>query len=469
MSEKSYMVKYVGGDFGKIVIDLPSDVNHILTTLSIYGHEAYVVGGCVRDCFQNKEPHDWDICTSATPEQITEAFPGYHCITTGSEYGTVIVVIHGNPYEITTYRTEGEYSDSRRPDKVKFTKSITEDLKRRDFTFNTIAYNHSNGLIDPYKGSYDAANYRLKCVNEPEKRFKEDPLRILRGVRFLSQGVAHLDEIDRRTSDGIIEQRERLQKISMERINKEFRDTVVGKDFVYVLEKYRDVFAELRDTFEFEQNNPHHDHDLFKHIVNALKTTESDLIIRLAVLFHDIGKPHCYQDDEDGVRHFHGHAKISGEMTYSIMKRLKFDAKTRDAVTQLVKYHEITVEPEEKFVKRWLNKIGVDQFMRLLKVKAADYAGQKIIPDSKRLIDLRKAQKITEKIIAEGECFTTKDLAINGHNLIEIFSTDGKIIGDWLKLILNKVIDGELNNDYDSIIDFVIEEKERRLRLDGDT
>ena len=362
-------------------IKIPDNANTIINTLQNNGHSAYVVGGCVRDSLMGRIPHDWDICTSATPEQMLEIFKDFRIIETGLKHGTVTIVIDGEQYECTTYRIDGKYSDNRRPDNVTFTNDLVEDLKRRDFTINAMAYNDIEGLIDPFGGKEDINENTIQCVGSAKDRFGEDALRILRAIRFASQ----LDfTIELNTDWQIHQQYKSLENISVERINSEFCKIVNSDNFCVELLLYKDVFAlfipELKNMFDFPQKNPHHDYDVFGHTVHAVENCDSDdLTVRLAVFFHDFGKPYSYQDGEDGIRHFKGHGGVSADMTDVIMKRLKFDNETRNNVVQLVYYHDATFEVGKKYVKRWLNKLGEKQFRRLLDVRRADIKGQKAV------------------------------------------------------------------------------------------
>ena len=436
-------------------IEVPVSVNYIIQELEKCGHEAYMVGGCVRDSVLGRKPHDYDICTSATPDEILKAFPNEEIIPTGLQHGTVTILINKEPFEVTTYRIDGDYSDNRRPDNVTFTKSLVEDLQRRDFTINAMAYNPKTGLIDPFNGMEDIKYEKIRCVGSAEDRFNEDALRILRAIRFEAQlGFAGIPE----TMFEIDRQYERLKNISVERINSEFCKIVVSNQFCVELVLYPDVFSlfipELKDMIGFQQNNPYHAYDVFEHTVHAIEKCESeDLIVRLAVFFHDFGKPHSYQDGEDNIRHFKGHGKVSAEITDTIMKRLRFDNETRNNVVELVYYHDATFEVGKKYVKRWLNKIGEKQFRRLLEVRKADIKGQKSDYEKSRIEKVDNIEGILEEILQEQECFSLKDLAVNGNDVKRTMNLkEGKDVGYWLNEILKRVIDGELKNNRDDLI-----------------
>lgn len=413
-----------------------------------------MVGGCVRDSILGRKPHDYDICTSATPDEILEAFPFEEIIPTGLQHGTVTILINGTPFEVTTFRIDGTYSDNRRPDSVEFTHSLIEDLKRRDFTINAIAYNPKTGLIDPFNGMEDIEYKKIDCVGSAKERFEEDALRILRAIRFASQ----LDfTIMPNTDWEIHQQYKSLENISVERINSEFCKIASSEDFCVNLLLYQDVFSlfipELKDMIGFNQNNPYHVYDVFDHTIHAIENCESkDLIVILVVFFHDFGKPHSYQDGEDGYRHFKGHGRVSADITDSIMKRLRFDNETRNDVVELVYYHDATFEVGKKYVKRWLNKIGKKQFRRLLEVRKADIKGQKPDCELERIEKVNNIENLLEEVLQEDECFYLKDLAVNGKDLMSIGYKTGKELGNTLNELLRLVIDGECPNEKEKLL-----------------
>lgn len=439
----------------EIKINIPSDANEIIHTLQNHGHSAYVVGGCVRDSIIGRPIHDWDICTSATPNEMLEIFKDRRVIETGLQHGTITVVVNGEPYEVTTYRIDGTYSDNRRPDSVTFTDNLVEDLRRRDFTINAMAYNDTEGLIDPFNGLEDIKWQRIQCVGSAKDRFSEDALRILRAIRFASQ----LDfTIIPSTDWEIHQQYKNLENISIERINSEFCKIASSDSFCVQLLLYKDVFSlfipELKDMIDFPQNNPYHDYDVFGHTIHAVEHCESeDLTVRLSVFFHDFGKPHSYQDGEDGIRHFKGHGKVSSEITDNIMKRLRFDNETRNNVVELVYYHDATFEVGKKYVKRWLNKIGEEQFRRLLEVRKADILGQKPDFEQSRIDKVNNIEQILEEVLQEDECFSLKDLAVNGKDLMDIGYKTGRQLGAALQGLLDCVIGEEVNNNKEELLE----------------
>lgn len=440
---------------------MPKGCKELINILHSNGYEAFLCGGAVRDSILGRPIHDYDITTSATPDEMMEVFKDKRIIETGLQHGTITIVIDGEEYECTTYRIDGNYSDSRRPDSVTFTRNLKEDLKRRDFTINAMAYNDEVGLIDPFNGMEDIEHYKIRCVGRAEDRFSEDALRILRAIRFASQ-LGFVLEPD--TDWNISKMYKNLENISIERINSEFCKIAASSDFCVQMVLYHEVFSlfipEIKDMFGFQQNNPYHMYDVWNHTVHAIEYCESDdLVTRLAVFFHDIGKPHCYQDSEDGIRHFKGHGRVSADMTDKIMKRLRFDNDTREKVVELVYYHDATFEVGKKYIKRWLNKIGEEQFRRLLNVRRADIKAQADMNQETRLQKIDNIGYILEEVLQDEECFSLKDLAVNGRDLITIGYKPGKEIGEVLNNLLDSVISGENINEKEKLLEIA----ERRL------
>lgn len=435
-----------------------------MSVIKEYGATSYVVGGCVRDSILGREPHDWDICTPALACELLVEFEekGYRVIPTGLQHGTITVHLNGNNYEITTFRKDGKYSDGRHPDSVEFTSDLTYDLERRDFTMNAMAYNPEEGLIDPYCGYEDIQDRRIRCVGNSDDRFQEDGLRILRALRFAVQLNFVIDEL---TEKSMLDNKELINNISMERINAEFTK-MINAEYIssFMLYSYNSIIAEfvpeIVPMVGFKQNNPYHYLDVFVHSCNVLEVCRlynSDLITKLAAFFHDIGKPHCYQDDKNGIRHFKGHGKISADMTDAIMRRLKFDNDTRDKVVQLVYYHDASFEVGKKYVRRWLNKIGVDQFKRLLVLRRADIMGQSELNRDERLQKLDAVNECLEEVLKEKPAFSVKDLEIDGKDVMKyMLMNECPEVGYWLKHILKQVIDGHLQNNREDLIYYMI-------------
>lgn len=437
----------------KYKIDMPPNANAIIHMLQDAGYKAYIVGGCVRDSLMNRVPHDWDICTSARPEQMLEVFKNRRVIKTGLQHGTITVVVDDEQYECTSFRIDGTYSDNRRPDSVTFIDDITEDLRRRDFTINAMAYNDDEGLIDPFDGIGDIKRGIIKCVGNATDRFNEDALRMLRAIRFAAQLSFVIED---NTSSELNRQRDSLANISAERITGEFNKIVISDRFVAMLVLYFHVFTqfipELKDMLEFPQNNPHHMYDVLIHTFYTAVSCQNDLILRLAALFHDIGKPHSYQDEADGIRHFVGHNIVGADITDKIMKRLKYDNNTRNAVVQLILYHDSSFIAKPSAVKRWLNKVGKVQLKRLVDLRSADIRGQKIPYDREKMRKINDFADVLNQVLEEQQCFSMKDLSINGDDLIALGFVPGKKLGEVLTGLLNFVIDDALPNDREALL-----------------
>lgn len=436
-----------------VKIRIPLNIKRALSQLHQAGFEAYVVGGCVRDTFLGKTPHDWDIATSATPHEIRGVFGGYRQIDTGLKHGTVMVVMDGGLVEITTFRVDGEYSDGRRPDNVAFTSSITEDLARRDFTINACAITDTL-LIDPFGGREDAKNQLIRCVGDPVKRFTEDALRILRGIRF----AAVLDfKVEERTKTAMLACRHLLKNVSQERITAEFCKTLQGMNVKNTLLEFKDILLfilpEVKDMMGFDQHNRYHVYDVYEHSLNAVESIESDLILRTAMFFHDIAKPACFTLDENAAGHFYGHPEMSADMAGKILQRMKFSTAHSHAVIELIKYHDHPLELNSKSVKKLLNKLGEVQFRRLLKVKRADILAQNPVFAKERLKKLDILEGILDEILATNACLSLRDLAVNGDDLILLGIPEGKQIGDVLNRLLEMVLNEEAENSKDALLE----------------
>ena len=430
-----------------IKIDIPQDVEYIINELDKNSFEGYVVGGCVRDSILKRSPKDWDITTNAKPEEIIEIFRNCNVIPTGIQHGTVTIMINDVGYEVTTYRTEGEYSDGRHPDKVEFVSSLKEDLSRRDFTINSMAYNSSAGLVDYFDGIKDLKNKVIKCVGDPNKRFEEDKLRVMRAIRFSAQlGF----KIEKETKNAIESINGNLKGISIERIRDEFNKILVG-DSSKVKTLYTtfltDYFIPEFDKMEVNQNNPYHHLNLIGHTFLATDLIESELHLKLTMLLHDMGKLETVTLDENGVSHYYNHAVFSEQKAKEILVRMKYDNATIEKVLTLIKYHDCTLESNHS-IKKMLNKIGEELLRDLIKVKWADILAQNPIYAKERLLNLVEVQLKLNDILVKSECFSLKDLKINGKDLIkELNLKGGKHIGEILNYLLDKVLENpEMNN-----------------------
>lgn len=425
--------------------EVPHFIKKALKILNEYGYEGYLVGGCVRDILMGRKPYDFDLTTNATPEKIKEIFADYHVIATGLKHGTVTVIIEGESIEITTYRIDGEYEDNRHPKSVYFTSDIKDDLARRDFTINAMAYNEEAGLVDLFGGRQHIENKIISCVGDADRRFCEDGLRILRALRFAA--VLGFD-IEKKTALSILKNKELLKNIAVERIYSEFTKLICGSSAKEILLDFYEVFCvfipEILPMVNFNQNNKHHCYDVYVHTLTVLDSIKPDKNLRLAALFHDIGKPHCYTEDKKGTGHFYGHSKISSEITRKILKRLKVDNDTLNTVQNLVLDHDRSMGESEQSLKRFLSGCSKDHALELMKLKKADVMGK----DPKylgRIEIIENYEKAIEKIYAENECLSLKSLNINGKDIQKI-GAKGAAIGKILKMLLSDVIDGKIEN-----------------------
>lgn len=431
---------------------LSKDAEYIINTLNSNGFEAYAVGGCVRDMLLGLEPADWDICTNASPKETELCFANYTVLETGLAHGTVTLILNHKPYEITTFRCESGYSDNRHPDNVKFIKSIEDDLKRRDFTINAMAYN-GKVLVDLFGGEYDLKKGIIRTVGNADKRFKEDGLRILRGLRF---GSRFNFKIDKNTAEAMMKNKKLLDNIARERIYKEFKQFIVNKSAGRFLMEYRCIFAQIipqiKAMFDFDQHSKYHCYDVWEHTVKALDYAPESLDIRLAVLFHDIGKPQCFTMDEKGQGHFYGHPKISKEIVGEILSNLKVDNKTGQTVLTLVENHDVLIEATKKAVKRRLVKLQKDNFEKLLLVKECDTMGQEKHVREEKLKYLQKIKEIYNQILEEEQCLSLKDLAVNGRDIMSLNVKQGREIGNILNTLFELVVAESISNEYNALM-----------------
>ena len=427
-------------------INLPEKVSRIIHTLQANGYEAYAVGGCVRDSILGREPDDWDITTSATPLETKALFA--RTFDTGIEHGTITVLIDKDAFEVTTYRVDGKYEDSRHPSEVTFTRCLQEDLLRRDFTINAMAYNDEEGLVDIFGGIEDLNNKTIRCVGNAEARFGEDALRILRAVRFAAQlGF----EIEEETREGIVKLAPTLANISAERIQVELIKMLVSPNpsllrTAYELGITKVILPEFDEMMKTEQETPHHIYSVGEHTLKAIETIRPDKVLRLTMLFHDIAKPMMKTIDANGVAHFKMHDVEGVEMTKSILRRQKFENDPLGKVTKLVQYHDYRIPAEPKRVRKAMNKIGEDLFPYYLEVRTADTMAQSEYMREEKLQNIRDMEKCYQEILEKQECVSLKDLAISGSDLIADGMKPGKEIGYVLNSLLEKVIENpELN------------------------
>lgn len=407
-------------------IELPRKVVLIIKNLQRHGYDAYAVGGCVRDSILNRKPEDWDITTSAKPEQVKRIFR--RTVDTGIEHGTVTVLIGKDGFEVTTYRVDGLYEDGRHPKEVTFTSRLEEDLKRRDFTINAMAYNDDERLVDAFGGMRDLNYHLIRCVGDPKERFSEDALRILRAVRFSAQLAF---PIEPETAEAIKSLAPNLEKISAERIQAELVKLLVSDH----PERIQDacelgitkvVLPEWDDMVGVKQNTPHHKYDVAAHTVHALQNVKNDKVLRLTMLFHDMGKPVMKTTDENGRDHFKGHAIASEQIAKTVMKRLKFDNDTIRKVTKLVAYHDYRMEPTGANVRRAMHEIGVELFPYYLAVRLADTKAQSSYERRGKLENIIQIRELYRNALRNKECVTLKDLAVTGTDLINLGIAPGK-------------------------------------------
>lgn len=446
------------------MIKLPTYVENIICKLEKAGFEAFAVGGCIRDMLMGIVPADYDVATSARPEQVKSIFCQNKTVDTGIKHGTVGVLWEGKLVEITTYRIETAYSDGRHPDSVAFTGSIAPDLSRRDFTINAMAFNSSRGLVDPFGGEKDIKKGLIRCVGRPEERFGEDGLRVMRALRFASVlGFS----IEKETFDAAVRKAEMLEKVSAERIREELIKLLCGKGVKDVLTSGSGILGkaipELLPMKGFDQKNEHHIYDVLEHTAAVTAAIEPVPRLRLAALFHDIGKPRCFFTDEKGEGHFYGHESTSAVMTEEIMKRLRFSNDDIEYVIQLVKLHGRQIEAGEKAVKRAMAKLTPQLFYDLIRLKKADNMGQSPVYAFRQEY-YRKLTDIADKICDEEQCFSLADLAVNGKDVIEAGIEEGPQVGLILREILNLVIDEKIPNEKETILKIVGEKVQKNSR-----
>lgn len=446
----------------KINIIIPDDVRVIIDILKKEGYEAYTVGGCVRDSILKRDPQDWDITTNALPEHTIGIFKdkGIRVIETGLKHGTVTILINNIGYEVTTYRIEGQYSDNRHPDNVTFTTSLKEDLSRRDFTINAMAYNDGNGLTDYFNGMEDLNNKVIRSVGKADDRFKEDALRMLRAVRFSTQLGFQLDAEDLFIS--IKRNAHLIKNISHERIREELCKILLSakpSSGILALKKtnlLEYILPELMICIGFNQQNIHHDKDVFNHILAVLDNTPAKIEIRLAALLHDIGKPQSFTIDENNIGHFYGHHKKSADISREVLKRLKFDNKTIDTVSLLVYEHMSKFDKiKTSSIKKFMSRVGVQNLEDLFELQIADLKGSaKEFHDFSKVLDLKHKCQV---ILDEKQPLSIKDLNINGSDLIGLGIKQGKQIGEVLNMLLEMVLEDPELNDRKKLIEIINE------------
>lgn len=458
-------------------IKAPEPVRRIFSVLQESGFEVYLVGGCVRDCLLGKKPHDWDICTSATLGQIRPVFEqkGYYVASTGLRHGTLTVIDNGHPYEITVFRKKSDFAAvyGKKTVKKKNKEEIStlrEDLELRDFTINSIAWSAKEGFVDPFGGMLDLQTGVLRCAGSAVERLQEDPLRILRALRFsLLLGFSISDEL----KQAVFETLPLLRNVAVERITSELYRMMhaSGPCLAKVLREYADVFCfimpELKPMIGFDQRNFHHVYDVWEHTLKAMEACRvEDIVLKFTILFHDMGKPYAFTMDAEGIGHFYGHGEISRKLCATVMKRLRFDTKTALEVKTLVEVHDARVEGNTRSIRRWLNRLGLEQFERLLLMKTCDAAGQnpRFWPEREAYINSLRAG--LQEVLAQDSCFSLKDLAVKGSDLIAVGYQTGSGLGKCLRRLLDEVLDERLPNEKDALLAKAVSwlNQEARLR-----
>lgn len=438
----------------EIVIQVPEKAKFIIDTLETAGFEAYVVGGCVRDSILGREPQDWDITTSAKPLEVKALFR--RTIDTGLQHGTVTIMQGEEGFEVTTYRIDGKYEDGRHPQEVTFTPNLEEDLLRRDFTINAMAYNDRKGLVDLYGGLEDMEARQIRCVGDAISRFSEDALRMLRAVRFSAQLSYDIEE---KTYEAIKELAPTLSKISAERIQTELVKMLSSDHPDYLREMWKlgltkVFFPEFDKAMATDQNHPHHCYSVGEHILHSMTEVSKDKTLRLAMMLHDIGKPDSLTIDEKGITHFHGHPQKSEEIAKKVLRRLKFDNHTTYVVSRLVRFHDYGngVEPTPVIVRRAVNKIGNDIMPLLFEVRMADILAQSDYQGQEKRRILKEWHQQYQTIVEEGQCFSLKELAVTGSDLIALGMKPGKQLGEVLNQLLELVLEDPEKNDKEYLL-----------------
>lgn len=422
-------------------ISMPEDVEEIIGTLERAGYEAYAVGGCVRDTLLGRTPGDWDITTSALPCQVKQLFG--RTVDTGIVHGTVTVLLGGSGYEVTTFRIDGEYEDARHPKEVVFTSRLSEDLKRRDFTINAMAYNRRTGIVDLFGGREDLRQGVVRCVGEARTRFEEDALRIMRAVRFCAQLGFFLETDTRRQAAFMAGN---LEQVSKERIQVELVKLLLSDHPEMMRDLYqmgitRVILPEFDAVMELEQNNPYHCYTVGEHTIHMLTAIRADRVLRITALLHDLGKAQCHTREESGEDHFSGHAEAGAVLAKTILRRLKFDNDTIRRTENLIRHHACHLRRDKAVVRRAVNRVGKGAFLELLEVMEADTLAKSAYTRQERLEDIRVIRGMYRQIMEDGECVELAELAVNGQDLISLGMKPGKEMGELLNAMLEYVLD----------------------------
>ena len=443
-------------------MELPRTVSDLIARLEQAGFSAYAVGGCVRDTLLSLCPHDWDLCTSARPEEMLEVFRGEHVVETGLKHGTLTVVVNHVPYEITTFRTDGTYTDHRHPDSVSFVDDVAGDLARRDFTVNAMAYSPHTGLVDLFGGQEDLARRVIRCVGVPSERFTEDALRILRALRFAS---VFDFTVDPATEEALHLLAPSLENVAAERIREELFRLLCGPGAGRILRSFPDVLGcvipEILPMVGYDQRNHHHHYDLWEHTVQCVENVPPDPVMRLTMLLHDTGKPAVRTVDDHGEAHYRGHQAASAEIAERVTLRLRCDRETMDSVVCLVRNHDIplrtdsgAVNLDRSFLLHRLNRFGEEKLRALFLIHHADRIATGYSSREREDRRLEERMGALDALLASRPCFTLKDLAVNGNDLTAL-GLKGPAVGDALHRLLEAVMNGQVSNSKDELNDFV--------------
>ncbi len=443
-------------------IRMPGPVRDVLDRLEASGFEGWLVGGCVRDSLLGRDPQDWDVTTNARPEEIQRAMGGLQTYDVGIRHGTVTVLSGGMPVEATTYRADGAYPDHRRPESVAFSDSLEEDLARRDFTVNALAWHPARGLADPFGGREDLEKRLLRAVGEPRRRFEEDALRILRGLRFAATlGFTLEEETDR----ALREKRELLGVVSGERVREEMTRLLCGEQAARVLREHPEVvftvLPELAPLEHCAQETPYHCWDVWEHTLHAVEAAPPQAEVRWAALLHDCGKPEVKTVDAAGQAHFYGHDRRGEEITRGVLERLRFSAAQREEIAGLVGLHGTPLDPPEKRVRRLMSRLGPEGFFRLTALKKADAAAHAPAFRAERTRWVEQAEDLARELLAHREPLGVRELAVNGRDLQQAGMDPGPAMGGLLRRLLEQVWDGGLPNEKEPLLQAAREEMEK--------
>lgn len=443
-------------------MQLDDDVLNILSRLQREGHTAYAAGGAVRDLIMGNVPHDYDIATSAKPEEVKQIFE--KTIDTGIRHGTVTVILNKVGYEITTFRLDGKYSDGRHPENVKYVRSAREDCRRRDFTINAMMYNPETGIIDYFGGRNDIKNKIIRCVGNPERRFREDALRMLRAVRFSATLSFKIDEY---TKKAIKKCAPLIKRVSSERILEELNKIILSDNPDYFRELHKlgllqFIIPQLERCFGEPQRNKYHIYDVGEHIMHAVKNTPRDFVLRWAALMHDVGKPCCSSTDSSGIIHFYGHHRESRRITVDVLHKLRMDNDSIKSIAVLVENHDVRVDSVPSAVKRTMARTGAALFEKLLLLQKADNSAKNTAYLAEKLNRIEAVSRIYNEILAEDQPYLVSQLVVNGNDLIKIGYRPGRIIGDTLKKLIDEVIINPRLNNRDYLLRRAEELKSKR-------